>query len=138
MAPNQESFNLSLQNFEKSASDTFKDMFEDNHFADVTLATEDNRQIKAHKVVLSACSKFFKRILKTNPHQHPLLYLKGINYLELTSILKFVYKGKTEIDQNVLQSFLDMAKELEIKGLNDLSENIDDAAVDDSGSYQKS
>jgi hypothetical protein len=28
------------------------------------------------QVILSACSPFFRQILRRNPHQHPLLYLK--------------------------------------------------------------
>jgi len=35
-------------------------------FTDVTLVCEDLRQIQAHKVVLSACSAVFKRMLEKN------------------------------------------------------------------------
>ena len=32
------------------------------------------------QVILSACSPFFRQVLRRNPHQHPLLYLKGVKF----------------------------------------------------------
>ena len=98
-----EKLNLTWHSFEKCASDTFKDIFEDEHFTDVTLVTDDNKQIKAHKVILSACSLFFREILQNNHHPHPLLYIKGAKFTELFAILKFVYQGETAIEQELLQ-----------------------------------
>ena len=48
--------------------------FTDKDFFDVTLACGDE-QYKAHKVIFSASSPFFKSILCRNRHQHLLLYL---------------------------------------------------------------
>ena len=48
---------------------------------DVTLATEDNQQIKAHKVILSSYTSFSMNILLNNPHH--LLYIKVIRHREL-------------------------------------------------------
>ena len=63
--------------FETSVRTAFQDLKEEKDFFDVTLAC-DAEQIEAHKVVLSACSPFFRNILRKNPHQHPLIYLKGV------------------------------------------------------------
>jgi hypothetical protein len=95
------------------------------HFTDVTLATDDSKQIKAHKVILSACSSFFRRILHNNKHPHPLIYIKGVRFSELSAILKFVYQGQTEVSQDLLQSFMDTAKDLDIKGLAETTVNQD-------------
>ena len=46
--------------------------------------------MEAHKVIIAACSPFFKSILRRNPHQHPLIYLKGVKFSDLGSILNFV------------------------------------------------
>ena len=35
--------------------------------------------LEAHKVILSACSPFFRSVLKKNKHDHPLVYLKVYN-----------------------------------------------------------
>jgi len=64
-----EKFCLRWNEFEKNISTSFRELREDKDFFDVTLACE-NSQIQAHKVVLSACSSFFRIVLKQNPHQH--------------------------------------------------------------------
>ena len=93
-----ESFNLSWSNFESAALQTVQDLFSDTEFVDVTLASDDEEQIKAHKVILCAASPFFKRIISNNPHQHPLLFLRNINIKTLKSIIRFIYMGQTEVD----------------------------------------
>ena len=44
---------------------------------------------------LSACSPFFKKLLKVNPHPSPLIYLKGVSYESLQLVLRFMYLGET-------------------------------------------
>ena len=89
---NSEKFHLKWNDFESSISSSFRDIKEEKDFMDVTLACEEN-QIGAHKVVLAACSPKLKSILSTNRHQHPLLYLRGIKYTDLQSLLTFMYLG---------------------------------------------
>ena len=112
-----EKFNLSWNEYGSWTKNTFQDLLSDHEFTDVTLACEDDRQIKAHKVILSACSQFFRRILVKNPHGNPLIYLKGVKFAELNSILEFIYIGQTEVAQNDVESFMAAAKDLKIKGL---------------------
>ena len=113
-------FQLVWNELNSCTSKTFQDLYTDNDFTDVTLATEDGRQLKAHKVILSSRSSFFKRILLNNPHQHPLLFLKGIKYFQLKSILKFIYLGQAEVEEEDLQQFMDSAKDLEIQELSEI------------------
>ena len=88
-----EKFCLKWNDFEQNISLAFKELKDDKDFFDVTLAREDEEQVSAHKVILSACSPFFKNILRRNQHQHPLLYLKGVKYSDLQSVLNFMYHG---------------------------------------------
>ena len=67
------------------------------------------------QVILSACSPFFRQILRRNPHQHPLLYLKGVKYKELLSVLNFMYQGEVNVAQEELNSFLAVAEDLRVK-----------------------
>ena len=57
---------------------TFIDLYQEGRYTDVTLVSDDQTQFKAHKIVLSACSRVFKKIIESNPSQHPLIYLRGI------------------------------------------------------------
>jgi len=111
-----EKFCLRWNDFESNISVAFRELREEKDFFDVTLACDDS-QIQAHKVILSACSPFFRQVLKKNPHQHPLLYLKGVKYKELLSVLNFMYMGEVNVAQEELNSFLAVAEDLRVKGL---------------------
>merc|ERR1712211_158403 len=91
-----EQFCLRWNDFESNISVAFRELREEKDFFDVTLACDDS-QVQAHKVILSACSPFFRNILRRNPHQHPLLYLKGVKYKELLSVLDFMYEGEVNV-----------------------------------------
>jgi len=111
-----EKFCLRWNDFESNINVAFRELREDKDFFDVTLACDDD-QIQAHKVILSACSPFFRTILKRNSHQHPLLYLKGVKYIDLMAVLNFMYHGEVNVAQEELNSFLAIAEDLKVKGL---------------------
>merc|ERR1719430_1900376 len=112
-----EKFCLRWNDFESNISSAFKDLKDNNEFFDLTLACEDDEQIQAHKVILAACSPFFRNILRRHTHQHPLLYLKGVRFTDLQSVLSFMYNGEVNVAQEELNSFLAVAEELRVKGL---------------------
>ena len=111
-----EKFCLRWNDFESNISGAFRELREDKDFFDVTLACDDE-QLQAHKVILSACSPFFRTILRRNKHEHPLLYLKGVKYVDLVSVLNFMYHGEVNVAQEELNSFLAVAEDLKVKGL---------------------
>ena len=112
-----EKFCLRWNDFESNISSAFREIRDDKEFFDVTLASDDDNQIQAHKVIIGACSPFFRNILRKNTHNHPLLYLKGVKYNELVSVLNFMYHGEVNVAQDDLNSFLAVAEELRVKGL---------------------
>ena len=97
-----EKFCLRWNDFESNISKSFREIREDKDLFDCTLSC-GSKQVQAHKLILSACSPFFKAVFKQNPHNHPLLYLKGISYDDLQAILQFMYHGEV----NVSHSFHD-------------------------------
>merc|ERR1712012_398570 len=111
-----EKFCLRWNDFETNISVAFRELREDKDFFDVTLACDD-QQMQAHKVILSACSPFFRSVLKKNAHAHPLLFLKGVKYVDLVAVLNFMYHGEVNVAQEELNSFLAVAEELKVKGL---------------------
>merc|ERR1712150_199164 len=86
-------------------------------FADVTLVTEDKRQIKANGTILSACSPVFKDIFKKDNRSSTIMYLRGIQYSEMESIMQFIYLGEATFFEERMDEFLAVAKSLEIKEL---------------------
>jgi len=116
-----EKFCLHWNDFESNISRAFREIRDDEDFFDVTLACDDG-QMQAHKVILSACSPFFRTILRRNKHEHPLLYLKGVKYVDLVSVLNFMYHGEVNVAKEELNSFLAVAEDLKVKGLTQNSE----------------
>jgi len=132
-----EKFCLKWNDFEKNISGAFREIREDKDFFDVTLACDDD-QLQAHKVILSACSPFFRTILRRNKHDHPLLYLKGVKYADLVSVLNFMYHGEVNVAQEELNSFLAVAEDLKVKGLTQNNGASDDTQSQKSFEPQKS
>jgi len=111
-----EKFCLRWNDFESNISLAFREIREEKDFFDCTLSC-GSRQLQAHKIILSACSPFFRSVLKQNPHQHPLLYLKGVTFTDLQAVLNFMYHGEVNIAQEDLNTFLAVAEDLKVKGL---------------------
>ena len=116
-----ETFNLSFKDFNENSSNTIKNLFQDELFSDVTLLSEDSGELKLHKVVLASSSKTFSRILSKMNHPNPSIYLKGINFKYLKSIIQYIYTGETQVLEEDFKSFMDIAKDLEINGLLDFN-----------------
>ena len=96
-------------------------MWEDTNFTDVTLATSDGQQLRAHKVVLASNSPFFKQLLLANPHPSPLVYLRGLAFREVEQVLRMLYLGEVEVLEEQVEPFLGVARDLGIT--NHIQEN---------------
>jgi len=122
-ASGTDNFCLRWNDFAENVSGAFKELRTESDFFDVTLACTDSgsKTLQAHKVILSACSNFFKSTFRqqtnANKHPNPYIYLRGVTYTDLTSILDFIYNGEVNVAQEDLNSFLAVAEELQIKGL---------------------
>merc|ERR1712243_213383 len=106
-----------MGDFQSNVPKYFSTLRAENDFWDVTLVSDDQKQISAHKVVLSSCSEYFKNILKQNKHAHPLICIADINYEDLTNVLDYIYQGEIQIYQEDLDGFLLIAQRLKLDGL---------------------
>ena len=107
---------IKWDDFKTAVSCSFDRLREDNDFVDVTLISDDKAKLKGHKVVLSACSPFFKDVLKENPHEHPLLYLSGVDSKALKLIFDYIYKGEVQLDCDYVEYFFEVAGKLQLSG----------------------
>ena len=107
-----------------------REMMTSDDFTDVTLVTDDKNTIKAHRNILSACSPVFKNILQMEiNNSHPVIYLRGIQYPEIESILQFIYLGEAKFNEERMNEFLSVSKNLEIQELSK-SKKVDIDEVD--------
>ena len=56
--------------------------------------------------------------------------MRGLKGPDLVSIMDFLYFGETNIEQENLESFLELAEELKLKGLTKGNENMADEKFD--------
>jgi len=116
MGSTDEQFCLRWNDFQQCIKSTFQDLRDENDFMDVTISC-DGEQVKAHKVILSACSVTFKTLLKKNPAPHPVIVLWDVSPRDLAAILDFMYHGEVNVKQDHLNSFLAVAERLRVRGL---------------------
>ena len=114
-----EKFCLKWNDFHSNVSKSFRFFRNEDYLHDVTLVSEDHKQISAHKLVLSACSEYFKDIFRNNikPGYHHLLCLDGINSDDLNNIMDYIYNGEVQIFQENLDRFLTIAQKFKLEGL---------------------
>ena len=122
--PTKEKISLKWNDFQDNVSSAFVSLREDNDFTDVTLACHDGYQIEVHKAILASSSPFFHKLFKANKHPHPLIYMRGMQSEDLVAMMDFLYLGQTNIYQENLENFLNIAAEFGLKGLNTRSEEI--------------
>ena len=112
-----EKFCLKWNDFQTNVSKTFSSLRQEEHLFDVTLVSDDEQHIAAHKLVLSASSEFFKNIIKKAKHSNPMIYLSGFKSKDLYLVMDYIYQGEVQILQTDLDGFLNVAQQLKIEGL---------------------
>ena len=111
-------FALAWDEFQPKMAGRFKSLLQSGDFSDVTLVSKDNTRVKAHKVILGSGSKFFKEILShMDNHPNPLIYMMGVDLEVMEMIINFLYMGKVEVKQEMIEVFMKTATELQIDGL---------------------
>ena len=113
----QEKYSLTWHTYSDHLKSMMKELMMNEDFADVTLLTEDKKHIKANINILSACSPVFKDILKKDKNSNQIIYLRGIQYSEMESIMQFIYLGEATFYEERMDEFLAVARLLEIKAL---------------------
>ncbi|KAK7871094.1 hypothetical protein R5R35_010458 [Gryllus longicercus] len=94
-----------------------KTFLENNSFVDCTIAAE-GKSLKAHRLILSSCSPYFQMLFNDENEKHTIVVLKDTSFLTLKTVIDFVYNGEVEIAAGQLETFLELAVSLQIKGLN--------------------
>ncbi|XP_012270017.1 broad-complex core protein isoform X4 [Orussus abietinus] len=116
----EQQYSLRWNDFHSSILSSFRHLRDEEDFVDVTLAC-DSSSFTAHKVVLSACSPYFRRLLKANPCQHPIVILRDVASSDMESLLRFMYHGEVHVGQEQLGAFLKTAQMLQVRGLADVN-----------------
>nr|CAD7198847.1 unnamed protein product [Timema douglasi] len=87
---------------------------------DVTIAIE-GQLLKAHKLVLCACSQYFHTMLSSIPATHPIIFMRDVKLVEMKALLSFMYRGEACVSQEEVEGVLRTADALGISGLTHIS-----------------
>ena len=117
-------FSLIHADFNKYLVSSLGNYFTDTILTDVTLVSDEQIPFKAHRFILSASSPVMKDLLLSNPHSHPLIYLRGVKQQELVHILQFIYFGEANVHNKQIKKFLDIAKDFKLSVLTKSSSEI--------------
>ncbi|XP_044737173.1 zinc finger protein 652-B isoform X8 [Chrysoperla carnea] len=114
----EQQFCLKWNNHQSTLVSVFDSLLRRNQLLDCTLAAE-GRSLKAHKVILSACSPYFESLLADYYDKHPVFILKDVKFKELEAMMDYMYRGEVNVSQDQLGPLLKAAESLQIKGLSD-------------------
>ena len=117
MKMKEEEFNLKWSAYTDHLSQMLQDLMINQSYTDVTLVCDDKYMLNAHKIVLSASSTFFERILNNDSDSKPIVYLRGIKFQEMKSILDFIYLGEASFLKERSSDFIKVAFDLGLKAI---------------------
>ncbi|XP_017106229.3 protein bric-a-brac 1 [Drosophila bipectinata] len=119
----QQQFCLRWHNHQASLLSTLPVLLDQSHLTDVTISAE-GRQLRAHRVVLSACSSFFMEIFRAlEASNHPVIIIPGASFGAIAALLTFMYSGEVNVYEEQIPTLLNLAETLGIKGLADVQNN---------------
>lgn len=93
------SYHLKYQGHFGALSRSLLALLGESHCADVQLSTGYHAEtIRAHRLILSACSPYFKSLFSALPSasfsSSPVIIIREITYETLCAIIEFCYRGK--------------------------------------------
>merc|ERR1719334_1037559 len=111
---------LKWKDYHHNVVSNFKILRDEDDFLDCTLACDEESQLSAHKVILSACSPYFRALLKKSKAPHPVLIMPdNIRFQDLAYLVDFMYLGEVSVPHDDLPLFMALAKQLKVRGLTD-------------------
>ena len=108
---------LQWNDFQENLRSSFKLLRQDTDFVDVTLVCEDGQKAEAHMVILASSSPILMDILRKSMQLKTLIYMRGTKWKDLVAVLDFIYIGEAKVEEENLESFFALAKDLQLKGL---------------------
>ncbi|KAL0821957.1 hypothetical protein ABMA28_005345 [Loxostege sticticalis] len=114
----EEHYSLRWNNHQAHLLRSFEALLHAETLVDVTLVCAE-RRVRAHKVLLGACSPLFRRIFNENPCKHPVIVLKDFQGWEVQAVVDFMYRGEVSVAQEQLGTVIRAGESLQVRGLTD-------------------
>ncbi|XP_054166416.1 longitudinals lacking protein, isoforms H/M/V-like [Oppia nitens] len=117
----QQSYYLRFSSHSAALSRSLVGLLSESYCTDVHISTGHQSQtIRAHKIILSAFSPYFKSLFSSLPsNQFPVIIIRDISYDILRTIIEFCYRGEILVSRDKLDDIVSAAKFLQIEGAKD-------------------
>ncbi|XP_063535256.1 longitudinals lacking protein, isoforms H/M/V-like isoform X3 [Cydia strobilella] len=112
-------FCLEWDSHNKNICNGLSSLQQNGEFVDMTLAA-DGHHVKVHQMVMALASPYIKELISTANCPHPVIFLNKVSYKTLCSILEYIYTGQALVAVDDISDLIIAAKELHIKGLEDV------------------
>ncbi|XP_049769251.1 longitudinals lacking protein, isoforms N/O/W/X/Y-like isoform X2 [Schistocerca cancellata] len=108
--------NLKWDAHQTTLKSVFDNLLDTESLADCTVGAE-GQHLKAHKIMLSACSRYFEVLFSQHYGQHTVILLPGVQFHILKALVEFMYRGEVLVPQDEIDALLQLANFLQVKGL---------------------
>ena len=94
-----------------------------DHLCDITLMTQDDKEFKAHRDVLSSASPFFSKLLQSDmkENREGIVRFEEISGAVMEDVLEFIYTGSVEVTQGNSEDLIAAANYLLVTDLKTVS-----------------
>lgn len=112
-------FYLKWNNFSKIVSTQYELLRDAKSLTDVTFICDGSgKRIEAHKLVLYACSPYFKGLIEEDLNtKHLVFFFSDVKYEIMKALLEYMYMGEVHIRNEDLKEFIRVAEKLKVRGL---------------------
>ena len=114
---NENTFKLKLQSHTEAIKESLKGIKDYPELADVTLISEDQVLLKAHKLILSMFSPVLRSLLGLSSEGNTVIHMRGTRGKDIQSLLDYIYCGEVNIEKDDVASFLELSSSLKINSL---------------------
>lgn len=120
-AVTEDAFCLKWNDFHTSVTSSFAELRDESDLLDATVVCE-GQTVRAHKLVLSACSGVFRQLFRSSSSalglpstdHHPVILLWDVKADDLRLLFNFMYEGQVNVAQERLSTFLALAERLQV------------------------
>ncbi|XP_044748278.1 protein tramtrack, beta isoform-like isoform X5 [Coccinella septempunctata] len=112
----EEKYNLKWNSHHSIIANNILEHLASEDLVDVTLSCE-GKFIRAHKLILSASSQYFKELFQLHQGHNPVIIMMNVRFEYIQYIIDYVYKGEVKLLSSEIEGILKLANDLQIKGL---------------------
>lgn len=113
---NEEKYSLKWNSHNSIITNNVLEHLTGEELCDVTLSC-GGKFIKAHKLILSASSKYFKELFQVHKDRNPIIILANVQFEFIQCIVDYIYKGEMKLKSTEIEDILKLGNDLKIKGL---------------------